>query len=258
MGQALIKGWLAQGLDTSAVYIHDPNPSDWAATHLNADQINAPLPDDLEVLFVAVKPQLIDAVLPDIDQFGGGRTIIISIAAGIPIARFECALGVSTPVVRVMPNLPVPVGQGASAMVGNAAANPHLPIVSTLMQSVGDIVQLPEEHLLHAVTGVSGSGPAYVFAMTEALAAAGEQAGLPSDLARKLARQTVAGAGAMLTDPNSDPSALRQAVTSKGGTTAAGLDVLSANNALNDLIAKTVNAAQKRSEDLAGVPDSKG
>ena len=255
MGSALLEGWLAAGLPASAVHVRDPKPGarleELAAQGLT---LNGDLPEAPALCLVAVKPQLMDAALPDVAALGGGRTLIVSIAAGTPIARFEAAFGPGTPIVRSMPNTPAAVGRGITAIVGNAAAtDAHLALTEQVLSTVGEVVRLDDEDQMHAVTGVSGSGPAYVFHMIETLAAAAEAEGLAPDLALQLARATVAGAGALATAPDAPtPDVLRRNVTSPNGTTAAGLSVLmDEENGLPPLIRATVAAAAARSRELA-------
>ncbi|MBM3606464.1 MAG: pyrroline-5-carboxylate reductase, partial [Alphaproteobacteria bacterium] len=182
---------------------------------------------------------------------GLAGTLVLSVAAGTTIATFEAAFP-DAPVVRVMPNTPAAIGQGISALIGNAAATEtHLDLAETLMRAVGRVVRLESEAQMDAVTGLSGSGPAYVFHLIEALAAAGEAQGLSPALALELARVTVAGAGALAVDADEDPAVLRQNVTSPGGTTAAGLAVLmDPGTGLPPLMARTVAAATERGRQL--------
>ncbi|AUH33909.1 pyrroline-5-carboxylate reductase [Paracoccus tegillarcae] len=247
MGGAMLRGWLARGLEPGAVTVIDPKlGSDWADKGL---RVNAPLPDDPAVLVLAVKPQMMaDALgeLPDLRD-----TLVISVAAGTTIASFENAFP-DSPVIRVMPNTPAAIGQGISAMIGNAAATPaHLDLAEALMRAVGRVVRLQSEDQMDAVTGLSGSGPAYVFHLIETMAAAGEAQGLPAELALELARMTVAGAGALAVDADEDPGVLRENVTSPGGTTAAGLKMLmDAETGLPPLMLRTVAAATARGREL--------
>lgn len=257
MGQALLEGWLAAGVAPEAVTIQDPTPSDWLSAQ-SGIRLNADLPDNPAVVVIEAKPQILDARLPSLTQFFGGDTVVISIAAGAPIDLFETHLGSKAPIIRAMPNLPASVGLGATAMFANAASTPSdIALAETLFAAVGLSVQLPQENMLHLVTGLSGSGPAYVFAMAEPMAAAAHDLGLPMDLAKTLALQTVAGAGKMLGAPGADASTLRDAVTSKGGTTAAGLDQLIGTGALTNLVSDTINAAQCRSQELASANTTK-
>lgn len=250
MGSAMLAGWLAGGLPATSVWVQDPMPSNWlrdTGVHLNAG-----LPDAPAVVLVAVKPQMMAAALPGLQALGNGDTVFLSIAAGIPIARFEALLGDTTPVIRAMPNTPAAIGQGITAIVGNAhVSDMAMDQAEALLRAVGEVVRLEDESQMDIVTGVSGSGPAYVFHMIECLAAAGIAQGLAPDLALQLARATVAGAGALAMSGD-DPGQLRINVTSPNGTTQAGLDVLmDADTGLPPLIAATVRAAAKRSRDLA-------
>lgn len=252
MGSALLEGWLAGGLPRDAVHVIDPKPSDWLeATGIS---INAALPEAPAVLVVAVKPQVVGTALPGAARFGGGGTLVVSIAAGTPVSAFEAAFGAGTPVVRAMPNTPAAVGRGITAIVGNEAAGAAgLSVAEGLLAAVGQVVRLGEEAEMDAVTAVSGSGPAYVFHMIEALAEAGVCEGLSPDLALKLARATVAGAGALAEGAGEDPGQLRVNVTSPGGTTEAALGVLMDDaRGLRPLLREAVAAAAARSRELAG------
>ena len=251
MGSAMLAGWLAQGLSPSAVYVLDPAPSDWLqGTGVN---INVELPSDPAVALVAVKPQMMGDALPRLQVFGNGATLFVSVAAGTPIAAFESALGAQTPIVRAMPNTPAAIGKGITAMFGNALADaPALDLAETLLGAVGQVVRLESEDQMDAVTGVSGSGPAYVFHLIETLAAAGEAQGLSADLAMTLAKATVDGAGSLATQATETPSQLRVNVTSPAGTTAAALEVLmNEETGFPPLLRQAVAAATDRSKELA-------
>jgi pyrroline-5-carboxylate reductase len=253
MGSALLAGWLDRGLPPAAVTVIEPAPSAWLRGLADGGlRLNAPLPAAPAVALVAVKPQTMAAALPALAPLGGGGTLILSVAAGTPIAAFEAALGHATPVVRAMPNTPAAIGRGISAIVGNAAATvAQLDLAEALLAAVGRVVRLPGEELMDAVTAVSGSGPAYVFLLIEALAAAGAAEGLPADLALTLARATVAGAGALAEATGEDPAELRRQVTSPGGTTAAALAVLMDETAgLPALMRRAVAAAAERGREL--------
>jgi pyrroline-5-carboxylate reductase len=247
MGSAMLQGWIAQGVQAGSVWVNDPNPSDWlrsTGVHLNAD-----LPRDPAVVLIAVKPQMMRDALPTLAAMGNGATLFVSVAAGISIAHFEKVLGQKTPIIRAMPNTPAAVSRGITAMCQNAHVTPsHLALAEALLGAVGQVVQLEGEHQMDAVTGVSGSGPAYVFHMIEALAQAGEAAGLGPDLAMMLARATVCGAGELAYQAKDTAAQLRINVTSPAGTTAAGLDVLMPE--LPDLMTRTVAAAANRSKEL--------
>lgn len=252
MGGALLRGWLARGVPPEAVWVVDPAGADWlagAGAHLNEG-----LPEDPAVAVVAVKPQLMDKAVPALEPVGGGRCLVVSVAAGTPIARFERALGPGTPVVRAMPNTPAAIGQGITAIVGNDSVGAEgLALAEELLGAVGDVVRIEGEAQMDAVTAVSGSGPAYVFHLIETMAAAGEAQGLAPELALRLARATVAGAGALAAESGELPADLRIAVTSPGGTTAAALEVLMNEEAgFPALLRRAVAAAADRSRELGG------
>ncbi|TNC74660.1 pyrroline-5-carboxylate reductase [Rubellimicrobium roseum] len=247
MGSALLKGWLAGGLPPGVIHVIEPRPSDWLRG--TGVALNGPLPDAPAVALVAVKPQMMGEALPAMTALGGGRTLVLSIAAGTPLSAFEAAFGAGTPVVRAMPNTPAAIGRGITAIVGNSeTTKPQMALAESLLAAVGEVVRLEAESQMDAVTAVSGSGPAYVFHLIEALATAAETEGLSPDLALRLARATVGGAGALAQETGTDPAQLRRDVTSPNGTTQAGLEVLMAE--LPDLVRRTVRAAAARSEEL--------
>ena len=251
MGSALLAGWLSQGLAPQGVWILDPKPSDWLISQ--GVHLNKKLPKNPAVVMVAVKPQLMGEALPRLQSFGSGTTLFISVAAGVTISSFEQALGASTPIVRTMPNTPASVGQGITALIGNGSATKDdMAEAELLMAAVGQTITLENEAQMDAVTGVSGSGPAYLFHMIETLAFAGEKQGLPLDIATKLARATVAGAGALAVQSNETAAQLRINVTSPNGTTQAALEVLmNEKTGLQSLITQTVAAATLRSKELS-------
>ena len=248
MGSAMLRGWLARGLSPGAVHAMEPEPSDW----LRGLGLAPEPPDAPAVAVVAVKPQMMAEALPALAPLGGGGTLVLSVAAGVPIAAFEAALGPGTPVVRAMPNTPAAIGRGIAALVANEAAGEGgLATAEALMAAVGRTVRLPSEAQMDAVTAVSGSGPAYVFHLIEAMAAAGEAEGLPHDLATELATATVAGAAALAEGADRPAAALRRDVTSPTGTTEAALRVLMDPEAgLPPLMRRAVAAAAERSREL--------
>lgn len=247
MGSAMLAGWLDGGLPPTSVWVIDPAPSDWVRE--TGVHVNAELPPAPAVLMLAVKPQMMGDALPSVTALDPG--LILSVAAGTSIATFEQTFG-PRPIVRAMPNTPAAVGKGITAIVGNRAATAdHLDTAETLLSAVGQVVRLDSEAQIDAVTGVSGSGPAYVFHLIECLAAAGEAEGLPAEMAMQLAKATVAGAGALAETANESPAQLRKNVTSPNGTTQAGLEVLIADTGLPPLIRATVGAAVARSKELA-------
>ncbi|WP_317055458.1 pyrroline-5-carboxylate reductase [Roseovarius rhodophyticola] len=250
MGSAMLSGWLEGGLPAGSVWVIDPKPSDWlqsTGVHINID-----LPPHPAIVLIAVKPQMMGDALPTIAAMGNGDTLFVSVAAGTEIASFESELGDQSPIIRVMPNTPAAVGKGISAMIGNAHVRPdQLDMAQDLLEAVGQVVRLESEDQMDAVTGLSGSGPAYVFHMIECMAAAGEAQGLAPDLAMQLAKATVAGAGALAETAEETPAELRVNVTSPNGTTQAGLEVLmDATQGLPELMTKTVAAATDRSREL--------
>ncbi len=250
MGSAMLSGWLEGGLPAGSVWVIDPQPSDWLKS--TGVHINTELPPHPSIVLIAVKPQMMGEALPAIAAMGNGGTLFVSVAAGTPIAAFEAALGEQSPIVRAMPNTPAAVGKGISAMIGNALVKEdQLDMAESLLEAVGQVVRLDSEDQMDAVTGVSGSGPAYVFHMIECLAAAGEAQGLPPELAMQLAKATVAGSGALAETADETPAQLRVNVTSPNGTTQAGLEVLMDEvNGLPGLMEKTVAAATERSKEL--------
>ena len=251
MGSAMLQGWLKGGLPASSVWVLDPKPSEWLKS-LNGLHLNEDLPEDPAIVLVAVKPQMMGEALPVLKPLGDGTTLFLSVAAGTPISAFEAALGAGTPIIRAMPNTPAAVGRGITALVGNRiAGEDHMAMAEGLLSAVGQTVRLDDEGQMDAVTAVSGSGPAYVFHLIEAMAAAGEAEGLPADLSMKLAKATVAGAGALAEDADEDPSQLRINVTSPGGTTAAALAVLMDEaTGFPALLRRAIKAAAERGREL--------
>ena len=252
MGSAMLEGWLAGGLPSASVTVLDPKPSDWLQG-IEGLRLNADLPDNPALVLIAVKPQMMGDALPRIAALGGGGTLFVSVAAGTPIAAFEKAFGADSPIIRAMPNTPAAVGRGITALIGNAkAGEDHMALAERLLSAVGDVVRLDSEAQMDAVTGVSGSGPAYVFHLIEAMAAAGEAEGLDRELALRLARATVSGAGELARLSEDPPSVLRENVTSPNGTTAAALEVLmDENSGLPPLMARAIRAAAARSKELS-------
>ena len=256
MGGALLTGWLKNGVPGSSVIVVDPNPSepmrkmiaDAGASHVTG------VPADVTagVLFIAVKPQLMDAVLPALKAAMGENTVVVSIAAGKTLASLEAHLGEAA-MVRAMPNTPAMVGRGVTGAFANARVADHQrQLVQNLLKVSGPVEWVPGEADIDSVTAVSGSGPAYVFYLVECMAEAGRKLGLQADLAMRLARETVAGAGELLHQSPDDASRLRQNVTSPGGTTAAALGVLMAEDGMQPLFDAALEAARKRAQELAG------
>jgi pyrroline-5-carboxylate reductase len=257
MGGAMLSGWLKRGLNPKAVRVIDPSPPEDSAALLARSGVSAHADPagglEARILVTAVKPQVIDTVLPTLRHLVGRRTVILSIAAGTTIATLELGLG-AAPIVRAMPNTPGQIGRGVSVAVANDQVDDDgRALVTTLLEAIGKVAWVDRESLLDAVTAVSGSGPAYVFLLVEYLAEAGVASGLSPDLAALLARETVAGAGELLHQSEAQPAALRQNVTSPGGTTEAALKVLMAKrDGLRGVLERAVEAARKRSEELGG------
>lgn len=250
MGSALLAGWLAGGLSPASVWVIEPAPSPWlveTGVHLNAGVPPAPA-----VCLLAVKPQMMGAALPALQALGNGTTVFLSIAAGTRIATLAEVLGDATPIIRAMPNTPAMVGRGITALAaGPGVSAAQMGLAGALMAAVGQVVRLPGEHLMDAVTAVSGSGPAYVFHLVEAMAAAGVAEGLDPDTAMQLARATVTGAGELAHRSSDSAEQLRVNVTSPGGTTAAALRVLmDAEAGFPALLRRAVHAAAERGREL--------
>jgi pyrroline-5-carboxylate reductase len=253
MGGAMLSGWLAQGLDASRVVVIEPHPSeDINALIAKGIRLN-PEPKDVDAvatLVIALKPQMFREAGPGLRPFVGSFTLVVSIMAGTTIALLSEVCGGS--VVRAMPNTPAAIGRGITVAVaaGNVSAAQRA-VADALLRAIGSVEWTGDETLMDAVTAVSGSGPAYVFLLAEELARAGVEAGLPPELATKLARQTVAGSGELLHRSELDAATLRVNVTSPGGTTAAALEVLMAPDGMQELMTRAVEAATKRSRELA-------
>ncbi|MCJ2134244.1 pyrroline-5-carboxylate reductase [Methylobacterium sp. J-026] len=255
MGGAMLAGWLAAGLDPRRTTLIDPIPTreivDLCAARGLA--LNPPDPAPGAVLVLAIKPQGLDGAAPGLDRLIGRDTLLVSILAGKTVADLRGRLPRARALVRAMPNLPASIGRGATG----AYASPEVTAgqrgaAEALLTANGTVAWLADEAQINAVTAVSGSGPAYVFLLAETLAEAGIAAGLDPDVARRLARATVAGAGALLDASPAEAAELRRNVTSPGGTTAAALDVLMRPDGLGALMREAVAAARRRAEALAG------
>ena len=255
MGGALLEGWLRLGLEPQHIAVLEPQPSPQIASLAERGiRLNPELATlaDIAAIVIAVKPQLaafaITALLPLISA----STVVVSIMAGRTLQFLAGALARPCAVVRAMPNTPAAIGRGMTVAVSRNASAAQRQLADRLLAATGAVEWIDDEALMDAVTAVSGSGPAYVFLLAEALAQAGAAAGLPPALAEKLARETVAGAGELLHRSPLNAAALRENVTSPGGTTAAALAVLIGQNGLALLMKKAVAAATARSRELAG------
>lgn len=257
MGGAMLEGWLKAGADPKKIVALDPGPPPEVVAMLAKHGIRHN-PDvstitDAEIVLVAVKPQMMDEVLKPLGGLAKSRPAILSIVAGKTIAKLAAHFGTDASIIRTMPNTPAAVGRGITAMVGNERVSAaQLTLAEQLLSTIGEVVRVDTEEQIDWVTGVSGSGPAYVFWMTECLAAAGEKLGLSRDLADRLARATVAGSGELMRQSGIDAATLRQNVTSPKGTTYEALQVLMADDGLKPLMEKAVAAAARRSKELAG------
>jgi pyrroline-5-carboxylate reductase len=256
MGGAMLEGWLKSGVDPKKIVVLDPFASDEMKTLLSKHKVslNAAVSSimDAEVVLIAVKPQMMEEVLPAIVGLAASKPLILSVAAGKTIASFERHFGKSAAVIRTIPNTPAAIGRGITAMsVNTNVSAKQLQLATDLLSAIGDVVTVDREELIDCVTAVSGAGPAYIFYMTECLAAAAEKIGLPPALAMQLARATVAGSGELMRVTGTEAATLRQNVTSPKGATHAALQILMAENGLQPLFEKAVKAAADRSRELA-------
>lgn len=257
MGGALLAGWLERGLDAKQVFVQDPAPPPEVKTLLAKHGVLAHpsivgLAEPPAVIVMAVKPQVMEDVLPALARLAGAETLVLSIAAGRTIRSFESHLPVGTAVIRSIPNIPAAIGRGITVCCPNAHVTAgQRALCDALLSAVGEVGWVVDEGQIDTVTAVSGSGPAYVFLLAECLAEAGKAAGLEDALARQLANATVSGAGALLRQSGLEPAVLRRNVTSPRGTTAAALSILMSEDGLQPLLTKAVSAAARRSRELS-------
>lgn len=256
MGGAMLEGWIKSGIPAASIAAVDPAASEEMQSSLASwgVKLNPKLAElgKVEVVVVAVKPQVLESVLGDLGALASSKPMVLSVVAGKTIATFERFFGSDCAIIRTIPNTPAAIGRGITAM----ASNPQVTatqekLAAALLSSIGEVVRVEQEADIDAVTAVSGSGPAYVFYMTECLTKAAEALGLPTDVATRLARATVAGAGELMRQTGVDAGTLRKNVTSPKGTTEAALNVLMADDGLNPLMTKAVRAACDRSRELA-------
>lgn len=257
MGSALLGGWLERDVRPDHVSVVEPFDDGALKKNFGVTVVKdvTSLDDTYQpdVVIFAVKPQGMATIIPEYARFVRAGTVFLSIAAGRPISFFEAHLGGDAAIVRSMPNTPAAVGRGITVACGNAHVSDDQQVAcQALLEAVGEVAWVEDENLLDPVTAVSGSGPAYVFLLIETLAQAGVAAGLDPSLAEKLARATVSGSGELAHRSDETAATLRENVTSPGGTTAAALEVLMAPNGMRDLMARAVDAATKRSRELAG------
>lgn len=256
MGRAMLEGWLEQGLKPADLFIAEPHPADLPVPvrqRVITDAAKVPREFRPDIVVLAVKPQSMDGVLPGLRGFADAGSAFLSIAAGKTLSYFAKGLGPLARVVRTMPNTPASVRQGITVAVAGPSVDPvQRQRCDALLKAVGEVIWVEDEGLIDAVTAVSGSGPAYVFLLVEAMAAAGVKAGLPADMSMRLARATVVGSGELLRRSSEPAAQLRQNVTSPGGTTAEALKVLMADEGVQQIFDKAIAAATRRSRELAG------
>jgi pyrroline-5-carboxylate reductase len=255
MGEALAGGLREAGLAATQIQVADPDAARCKRLEerfgVRAAAGNAQLVAASDIVVLAVKPSLVSPVLEALSGTDDlARPLWISIAAGVTLAKLAAQLPETARIIRAMPNTPAQVGAGATALCGNQRiAAGERAAARALFESVGVCWEAPEESMLDAVTGLSGSGPAYVFVLIEALAESGVRAGLPSEAARLLAVQTVLGAAQLARDAGRDPAELRRQVSSSGGTTLAGLERLEAGG-FREAVRQAVAAATQRSREI--------
>ncbi len=258
MGGAMLEGWLSQGVPAADIVVAEPAEALRPKTPgIRAVGSTAEVRETPQVVVLAVKPQSMDGVLPDLARFaapGSGQgAVFLSIAAGKTLGYFAGHLGAAAKLVRSMPNTPAAVRQGITvATAGPGVSEAEKKRCHALLEAVGQVLWVDDEALMDPVTALSGSGPAYVFLLVEAMAAAGAKIGLAPEMAMQLARATVAGSGELLRQSAEPASQLRVNVTSPGGTTAAALAVLMANDGIQPVFDKALAAASARSKELAG------
>jgi pyrroline-5-carboxylate reductase len=258
MGSAMLEGWITRGLAPKRVAIIEPQPGKLLkALARRGAKLNPKSGPKAKAfaatIVIAVKPQTAPEAVPPLGLYVGKTTLVLSIMAGRTLGFLEKSLPPGTAIVRAMPNTPAAIGRGITVAVANANVSAHQrKLAADLLGAIGKVEWVSDEALIDAVTALSGSGPAYVFLLAEAMTKAGIAAGLPADLAARLARETVAGSGELLHRLDLDAATLRQNVTSPGGTTAAALEVLMGPGGFDDLLTKAIAVAARRSRVLAG------
>ncbi|QQA44893.1 pyrroline-5-carboxylate reductase [Pelagovum pacificum] len=253
MGGALLSRWLDAGLPAGSVWVLEPTPADWL-TAVDGLHLNDGLPDAPAVALIAVKPQMLRETLPRLSSIGTGKTLVLSVVAGMPLSVYDELLGPDAAVVRTVPNTPAAIGHGITSMFANDRTDAaQADLAERLLGAVGEVVRLPSEDQLRLATSIAGCGPAYVFHLIETMAAAATAQGLAPDVALKLARATVAGAGDLAERTGEDPAQLRRNVTSPNGVTQAALEVLmDEQTGFPALLDRAVAAALRRDDELGG------
>jgi pyrroline-5-carboxylate reductase len=249
MGGAMLEGWLAAGMDAAQVTAVDPFAKSIPG---NVRLLAEPPEDEVPaVVLLSVKPQLLDEVAPRLAPALDPNSLLISVLAGVELASLRARFPACETIVRAMPNLAVRLGKGAIGLYGEQVDGDRRAVVEGLMGALGTCEWLEHESLLHVVTALAGSGPAFVFRFIDALAEAAAKLGLPPDQAARLALATVEGAGALAAAAGESPAVLADRVASPGGTTREGLDELDRDERLRGLLHDTLNAASRRSRELA-------
>ena len=259
MGGALAAGWMRgrNKIDGSRLIVCAPNPTDDMAALVKehdlkrVDALGPRMAKDVTLVVLAVKPQIFHQIAPELAKVLPDNCAVISVMAGVTIRTMTEALG-DRPIIRAMPNTPASIGKGIIVAVANDTGEFRVDEANKLLKVGGEVEWVSDERIMDAVTAVSGSGPAYFFLLAEALAGAGENEGLPRELAEKLAANTLMGAGQLLKSTGLSPQELRRQVTSPNGTTQAALDVMMSGSALPELMRRAVNAAERKSRQLSG------
>jgi pyrroline-5-carboxylate reductase len=253
MGSAMLDGWLARGLHPKKLVVIEPQPGKAVKTLARSGLKLNPKGKITEavVIVIAVKPQSAPEAVAPLAPYAGQATLVLSIMAGRTLRFLQQALPSGTAIIRAMPNTPAAIGRGISVAVANAKTSARQrKLAGDLLAAIGKVEWVSDETLMDAVTALSGSGPAYVFLLAEAMTKAGIAAGLPPELAAQLARETASGSGELLHRSGVDAATLRQNVTSPGGTTAAALEVLMGPGGFDELLTRAVAAATRRSREL--------
>jgi pyrroline-5-carboxylate reductase len=255
MGAAMLEGWLARGLNAKQIAVIEPQPGKTvkALTRRGLKLNPKGKAAGASAIVIAVKPQTAPEAVPQLTAYVGKTTLVVSIMAGRTLKYLERSLPQGTAIVRAMPNTPAAIGRGISVAVANANVSARQrKQASDLLAAIGKVEWISDEALMDAVTALSGSGPAYVFLLTEAMASAGVAAGLPPALAMRLAQETVGGSGELLHRSAAGATTLRENVTSPGGTTAAALEVLMGPGGFEEILTRAIAAAARLSRELAG------
>ncbi len=252
MGSALARGWIKNNIPNISTLNPDDIDPDISNSCINVYNSSNIIDTTFDTIVLAVKPQILDTVCKEVSNVKTDGTLIISIAAGKSLSTIEGNFSDNQSVVRTMPNLPSSIGLGITVCIKNEHCTPEqVQIATTLMDSVGSTEWIENEEQMDAVTALSGSGPAYLFHLVEAMTNAGTNMGLSNDLSQKLARQTIIGSAHLLEQSTHSASELREQVTSKGGTTQAALDVLMKGSKFENIMEEAINAAQLRSKELS-------